>query len=89
MSISEQKRQKKLAQKKKKRTNKVKPVQMLSLRKAKPYSVYPINECLIPDDLFTSGIGELLVSRRTPNGDIALRIQSKIISRFDHLAPMA
>jgi hypothetical protein len=72
MSISEQKRQKKLAEKKKKRTNKVKPIQTLSLRKAKPYSAYPIHECLIPDNLFTSGIGELLVSRRTPNGDIAL-----------------
>lgn len=42
------------------------------MKKAKPYSSYPIHECLIPNDLFISGIGELVVTRRIPNGDIAM-----------------
>ncbi|MGZ8947240.1 MAG: hypothetical protein ACXW1W_17695 [Methylococcaceae bacterium] len=71
MAISEQQRQKKLAKKKQKRgtTNrKITP----SMKKAKPYASYPIHECLIPDNLFTSGIGELVVTRRISNGDIAM-----------------
>jgi hypothetical protein len=32
----------------------------------------PIHECFVADNLFSSGIGELVVARRTPNGDIAL-----------------
>ncbi len=31
-----------------------------------------IHECLIPDNLFESGLGELVVTRRAPNGDIAM-----------------
>ena len=41
------------------------------MTKAKAYAKLPIHECLIPDDLFTSGLGELIVARRAPNGDIA------------------
>ncbi len=43
-----------------------------SMTKAKPYANYPIHECLIPDNLFTSGLGELVVTRRIPGGDIAM-----------------
>ena len=72
MTISEQQRQKKLAKKKQKRkatsAKKITP----SMKKAKPYASYPIHECLIPDNLFTSGIGELVVARRIPNGNIAM-----------------
>ena len=71
MAISEQQRQKKLAKKKKKRGVTVKKP-TLSMKKAKPYAGFPIYECLIPTDLFTSGLGELLVTRRAPNGDIAM-----------------
>ena len=71
MTISEQQRQKKLAKKKQKRGTTVKKITQ-SMKKAKPYASYPIHECLIPDDLFISGLGELVVTRRIPNGDIAM-----------------
>jgi hypothetical protein len=71
MAISEQQRQKKLAKKKQKRRATAKNM-TLSMKKAKPYASYPIHECLIPDDLFISGLGELVVTRRMPNGDIAM-----------------
>jgi len=75
MAISEQQRQKKLAKKKQKRGSAVKhttPSITPSMKKAKPYASYPIHECLIPDNLFESGLGELVVTRRAPNGDIAM-----------------
>ena len=71
MAISEQQRQKKLAKKKQKRGTTVKTITP-SMKKAKPYASYPIHECLIPDNLFDSGLGELVVTRRIPNGDIAM-----------------
>jgi len=71
MAISEQQRQKKLAKKKQKRGTTVKKI-TLSMKKAKPYASYPLHECLIPDNLFTSGLGELVVTRRIPNGEIAM-----------------
>ena len=70
MAISEQQRQKKLAKKKQKRGVTVKKVTP-SMTKAKAYATYPIYECLIPENLFSSGLGELIVARRTPSGDIA------------------
>jgi len=75
MALSEQQRQKKLAKKKQKRGSAVKqktPSITPSMKKAKPYAICPIHECLIPDDLFVSGLGELVVARRAPNGDIAM-----------------
>ena len=71
MAISEQQRQKKLAKKKQKRGNTVKATTS-PMKKAKLYAHYPIHECLIPDNLFTAGIGELVVTRHLPNGDIAM-----------------
>lgn len=71
MALSERQRQKKLAKKKQKRGATVKKT-TLSMKKAKPYASYPIHECLIPNDLFISGLGELVVTRRIPNGDIAM-----------------
>jgi len=71
MAISEQQRQKKLAKKKQKRSMAAKKITP-SMTKAKPFANFPIHECLIPDDLFTAGIGELVVARRTPSGDIAM-----------------
>ena len=75
MALSEQQRQKKLAKKKQKRGSAVKqttPGITPSMKKAKPYANCPIHECLIPDNLFVSGLGELVVARRAPNGDIAM-----------------
>ena len=71
MAISEQQRQKKLAKKKQKRGATVNKI-TTSMKKAKPYASYPIHECLIPNDLFISGLGELVVTRSIPNGDIAM-----------------
>jgi len=71
MALSEQQRQKKLAKKKQKRGSAVKQ-KTPSMKKAKPYAICPIHECLIPDDLFVSGLGELVVARRAPNGEIAM-----------------
>ena len=71
MAISAQQRQKKLAKKKQKRKDVVRKVTP-SMKKAKAYAGYPIHECLIPNDLFTTGIGELVVTRRLPSGDIAM-----------------
>jgi hypothetical protein len=71
MAISEQQRQKKLAKKKQKRASTVKQTTP-SMKNAKLYANYPIHECLIPNDLFISGLGELVVTRRIPNGDIAM-----------------
>lgn len=75
MTISAQQKQKKLAKKKQKRKDVIKKITTSvspSMKKAKAYADYPIHECLIPSSLFTSGIGELLVTRRTPTGDIAM-----------------
>jgi hypothetical protein len=71
MAISEQQRQKKLAKKKKKRAVVVKKTPPpLPMKKAKLYVNYLIHECLIPNNLFTLGIGELVVTRRISNGNI-------------------
>ena len=74
MAISEKQRQKKLGKKNKKRkiANKLISNILKSGNKAKDYSNYPIYECLVPDGLFDSGIGEIVVARKLANGDIAL-----------------
>src|SRR5215472_8450879 len=37
-------------------------------RHAAPVATTPIHECLVPDSLFDIGIGNVIVSRRMPNG---------------------
>jgi hypothetical protein len=32
----------------------------------------PIHECLVPDDIFERGLGQVLISRKLPNGNIAI-----------------
>ncbi len=74
MAISARQKQKKLEKKNKKRKN-AKKVMANTLRlgkRAKSYRNHPIHECLIPDGLFDSGLGEVVVTRRLANGDIAL-----------------
>lgn len=72
MAISEKQRQKKLLKKKQKRTTAVKKANaFIHDTGAAAYAVYPVHECLIPSDLFTTGIGELIISRHLPSGEIA------------------
>jgi hypothetical protein len=81
MASNERKRQEKLARKAAKRkqhvqsikTSIVKPISELSpstqMRRAVDAPVY---ECLIPEELFELGIGNVVFSRELPDGDIAL-----------------
>jgi len=39
---------------------------------AASYAKHPIHECLVPDELFETGLGTIIFSRRTPGGDIAV-----------------
>lgn len=73
MATSEQKRQKKL-QKKKQKQKLVKKLSNLLVNKnpVTLFSKYPIHECLVPNDLFDTGIGQITISRRSPSGDIGL-----------------
>lgn len=71
MAISEQQRQKKLAKKKQKRKDVVKKPSSV-MQKARSYANCPIHQCLIPENLFTIGAGELIVTRRTPQGALAM-----------------
>jgi hypothetical protein len=73
MAISEQQRQKKLAKKKQKRASIVSKISPPSaMDKASAYAKYPIHECMIPDNLFESGIGEVVVARRISPNNIAM-----------------
>ena len=75
MAISERQRQKKLAEKARKRKRSVeKRKHDVSLFKAKAsaYAIFPIHECLIPDNFFEVGLGSVIVSRKAPDGRIAL-----------------
>ena len=47
---------------------------MISLLKSKAasYSNQPIYECLVPDGLFEIGLGNVIVSRKAPKGNIAV-----------------
>lgn len=76
MTLDEKRRQKKLTKKAAKRKAK-----LASLRPS--FSVdgslspaqaahYPIHECLVPEDLFKLGIGNLILTRSLPHGDFAV-----------------
>jgi hypothetical protein len=74
MAVNERQRQKKLAtkaRKKKLSSEKRKHDILLSKTRASAYAIFPIHECLIPDNLFEVGVGSILVSRKTPDGRIA------------------
>ena len=74
MALSEKQKQKKLAKKKQKRKVHTKGLNqnLAPMDKAKSYAKYPIHECLIPSNLFESGLGTAIVTRRTLEGDIAI-----------------
>lgn len=76
MVLDKKQRQKKLARKQAKSKAK------LAERKSKPIvgndrllllaARFPIHECLVPEDLFDTGIGHLVLSRVLPNGEFAI-----------------
>ena len=73
MAIDEKKRQKKLA--KKAADRKAKEAERRSLITAGSSAAvarFPIGDCFIPTDLFSEGIGHLVLTRTLPNGRIAV-----------------
>ena len=74
MAMSEKQRQKKLAKRKKSRKIANKPASALAGagKNALDYAKYPIHECLVPDSLFATGLGEVVVTRKLPTGEIAV-----------------
>jgi hypothetical protein len=75
MVIDERRRQKKLARKAAKRKKAMVGKRMETFGKGDLVTFaagMPIHECLIPRVLFDQGIGNVVISRRMPNGDIAV-----------------
>jgi len=74
MAISERQRQKKLEKNKKKRKlSKKAAINVAQLgNKAGSYAKYSIHECLAPTELFETGIGEIVVARKPPGGNVAV-----------------
>jgi hypothetical protein len=79
MASSERKRQSKLAKKAAKRKQHHEALRRSAAESAQAMSVTgqlalaaraPIHECLVPEELFASGIGTAVVSRKLPNGNI-------------------
>ncbi len=78
MALDARKRQQKLAKKAAKRKAVVATKKSLGEagglvsrgRQAMPVSSAPIHECLVPDSLFDIGIGNVILSRKMPNGFI-------------------
>jgi hypothetical protein len=78
MALDARKRQQKLARKAAKRKAVVATKKSLGEvggsvshgRQTMPTASAPIHECLVPDSLFDIGIGNVIVSRRMPNGFI-------------------
>ena len=71
MALTEQQKQKKAKQKKNKRSTQTKSnSSQLLLERIKPYLEHPFYECLIPHNLFESGIGNILITRVSPQGEV-------------------
>jgi hypothetical protein len=80
MASNERKRQQQLVRKAAKRKQKAlglktaasqSPSAMSPARQMQLALASPIHECLVPETLFELGIGDVLFSRKLPNGDIA------------------
>lgn len=73
MATSEQKRQKKLKKRKQKQNLAKKLSNTVSSKNPVTlYSKYPIHECLVPENLFDTGIGTIIISRRSQFGEIGI-----------------
>ena len=76
MASSDKNRQKKLAKQKKKRSLHKKALNAVSVasKKASTYTKYPILECLVPSNLFETGLGNVVVARQLPDGSVAASV---------------
>ncbi len=74
MAISEKQKQKKLAKKNRKRKLVKSLLSIGDQQKLNPsnYAGYPIHECFVPNSLFELGMGYVIVTRKTPDGLIAI-----------------
>jgi tetratricopeptide (TPR) repeat protein len=76
MATNERSRQKKLAKQKAKKREAAKKglknIVDFMAGQAKQASTAPIHDCLMNEDLFEDGIGSMILSRRLPDGDIAI-----------------
>ncbi|MFT5083326.1 MAG: hypothetical protein ACI9Y1_001368 [Lentisphaeria bacterium] len=74
MALSDKQRQKKLEKKNKKRklVKKLLDNSVRSMHKASDWCEYPIHECLMPKSIAETGIGYVIVTRKTPDGSIAV-----------------
>jgi hypothetical protein len=74
MPLNARQRQQKIEKRNRKRKQNRKSISASPAlgRCAARYARFPIHECLIPSGLFETGIGSAIVSRRTPDGDIAV-----------------
>lgn len=73
MASREQKKHQKAQKRKQKKKLSQKTSQILANKD--PVSIfakYPIHECIIPEDLFVKGVGTVLISRRSPRGEIGV-----------------
>jgi len=73
MALTEQQKQKK-AKLKKSRQKKAAPISSSQklLAKITPHIEHPFHECLMPHNLFEAGIGNILISKISPQGEIAV-----------------
>ncbi len=80
MALDEKRRQKKLAKKAARRKAKLsdkKDIQISGSAGAQNIALAlnsPVHECMIPEGLFDIGIGNILISRKMPNGNVAFSI---------------
>jgi len=72
VAISAKQKQKKLEKKKRKLTKKSLSLGVHLRDAASNYSSFPIHECFSPNSLFETGIGYVIVTRRAPDGNIAI-----------------
>ena len=68
MALSKKALQQKREKKKKKHTLKIAQSKALNLN----YSNWPIFECLVPEEIWERGMGQIIVSRKSSQGDIAV-----------------
>lgn len=78
MTIDEKRRQKKLAKKAAKRKARLasqKPAWSPGSRLSPAQAAqYPIQDCLVPEQLFEVGIGQIILTRSLPGGDLAMAV---------------
>ena len=74
MALHDKQRLKKLERKKNKRktTKKITAKNFISTEKTLHYANHPIHECIVPVDLFTTGIGIVSIARRLPKDEIVI-----------------